>query len=160
MDSQAVANVTNEAPDQPSAVDVLNELLALEQRRLAVRLIESGVFISQLSVVEGIELRRIAAESRTHCACLVDAIAARDGTPGPRVGDLRSADLHYQELRHVWPRLVADHEALVRRYRAAVDRLSPAPDAAAIIARILARHEADLQTLHHLSNGAPADSRS
>ena len=42
------------------------------------------------------------------------------------VGSLASADVHYLELHHLLPRIIADKQQLVRLYEAAVDRLDPA----------------------------------
>ena len=141
--------------DTVSTVDILNELLVNEQRRLATRLAESNVFVSRPAAENMRLVHRMAEESREHDAWLVASITELGGVPGPRVGDITTADVHYQELRRVLPRLLADHEALIRKYKLAAERLNTEPRAVEVVQRILARHQADLEILTKRSESTP-----
>ncbi|MGB2984245.1 MAG: hypothetical protein WBE26_00030 [Phycisphaerae bacterium] len=128
-------------------VDILNELLALEQGSLASHLPEMTVFVSRLSV-EGLNtVQRMARASEEHGALLAGAILQLNGVPGPRIADAQWADLHYQELHHVLPRLVVDREALIRKYTLAAAQADSEPRAAELISRILEHHQEELASL-------------
>ncbi|MHC5110427.1 MAG: hypothetical protein ACYTHJ_11175 [Planctomycetota bacterium] len=123
------------------AIALLNELLALEQRQLSLRLTESTVFVSRMSVEQSQVIRRLNRLAEEHGASLCKAITATGGVPGMRVGDIHTAHLHFQELHHVWPKLIEDYEHLVSAYRLAAERLSPYPAAAKIVGDIHASHQ-------------------
>jgi hypothetical protein len=133
--------------NEQAIVDILNEVLALEQCSLATRLMESTVFVSRPSVDDWNTVRRMARASEEHGAWLADAILQLGGVPGPRVSDVTSADLHFQELHHVLPRLIADREALVHKLMLAAQRVSAEPRAAEPVQRILRRHQEELASL-------------
>lgn len=135
----------------PAIVGILNELLALEQRNLAMRLLESTVFISHLSVDILNNVRNMARASEQHGSWLADAILRLGGVPGPHVADAQSGDLHYQELRHLLPRLVADRDALVNKYTLASKRIGADAATAELVARIHERHREELTLLQHLT---------
>jgi hypothetical protein len=138
--------------NRDDAIAILNDLLSREQRALAPRLFESTLFVSRLSV-PALELaRRMAEANLDYREELTGTILELGGAPGPRVSDLTTADLHYQELGHVWPRLTRDHEALVDAYRRAAARLSHEPAAEHVIKHILARHELELAGLREVQN--------
>lgn len=143
----------------PQVIDVLNELLAREQRSWPARLFESTVFVSQLSVQD---LRLVESMNRMateHARWLAELILALGGTPGPRIDDVTTADLHFQELHHLLPRLVHEHELLVRRYTVAAERVTSEPQAAQLVTRILERHQQSLEQLQERlqDNPAPAE---
>ena len=137
-------------------IDILNELLAREQGQLAVRLAESTLFVSPQSVDEHLVVQRMTTDSLDHCKCLVAAITEFGGSPAHRPGHVDSADLHFQELHHVIPRLLVDHESLIQSYRRAAQRLAVEPRAAEVVGKILARHQADLDALRQLRTAPPA----
>ena len=136
--------------DRQTIVGILNELLTLEQRNLVTRLLESTVFVSRLSVEDLNTVRRMARAGEEHGAWLADAVLQLGGVPGPRGIDPTSADLHYQELHHVLPRIVADREVIIRKYTMAARRLDDEPQAAQLVARILERHRDELTSLQQL----------
>lgn len=133
--------------DTRAIVDILNELLACEQCSLVVRLLESTVFVPQTSLDDLGIVQRMARAGEEHAAWLSDAILAYGSVPGPRIGDARSADLHFQELRRLRPRLTADRKDLVRKYELAAGRVDAQSDAAEIVSRILERHREELTSL-------------
>ena len=133
--------------DDRATVGILNELLALERRSLPVRLLESTVFVSRLAVEDLVMVKKMARAGEQDAAWLADAILQRGGAPSPRVADAQSADLHFQELHQLLPRLVTDRQALIRKYELAAGRLGANPDAAAVISRILDHHRRELTLL-------------
>lgn len=134
----------------PSVLTVLNELLTRESNSLAPRLFESTVFVSRLSVADHQAAQRIAEANARHGSALAALITDLGGVPEPRTGDLLSADLHFQEMHYVLPRLVANHEALIESYRLAAQRVTGEPSAVRLIAAILAKHERELSALRGL----------
>ena len=136
--------------EDQATVAVLNELLALEQCNLAARLLESTVFVSRLSVENLNLVQRMAQTSAEHGAWLAEAIVALDGVPGPRHGDVHTANLHYLDLRHVLPRLATDQESLIQKYRLAAARIASQPKADTVVAKILQRHQEALDSLNQL----------
>ncbi len=133
--------------DRRAIVDILNELLACEQCSLVVRLLESTVFVPQTSLDDLGIVQRMARAGEEHAAWLSGAILAYGSVPGPRIGDARSADLHFQELRRLRPRLTADRKDLVRKYELAAGRVDAQSDAAEVVSRILERHRQELTSL-------------
>ena len=140
-------------------VDILNELLAFEQRNMVPRVLESTVFISRLSVEALNVVQEMARASAENGAWLADAIRELGGAVGPRMTDTASADLHYQELRHVLPRLVADREALLHRYELAAHRVGAEPRAVEAVQRILRRHQEELARLQQIADHSPGAAR-
>lgn len=134
---------------------VLNELLLREECSLPYRFVESTLFVSSASLDDLDVLRSMVAASKEHAARLVSVMADLGGTPAPRVGDLATADLHFQELHRVLPRLIADQERLVEAYRIAAGRVGPHPRATALVGEIIQRHEADLDALRGLATANP-----
>jgi len=136
--------------DEP-VVDVLNALLAGEQQSLAPRLFESTVFVSNASVAAVQIARRLSALSRANQQALAERVIALGGTPVIRRGNVRSADLHYQELRAIVPRLLNDHERLAELYRVAGEHVSGDAESAKLVARLLAGLDQELQALRDLA---------
>ena len=135
---------------EESVAAALNTLLAAEQQLLANRLFESTVFVSNASVTAAQLTARLAAQSRLNQEALAQRIIALGAMPALRRGDTRSADLHYQELRAVLPRLVADYERLVERYRAVGAPVSEDPESSRLVARVLAVLDQELRSLKDL----------
>jgi len=89
----------------------------------------------------------MAKSSEEHDRWLSEVILALDGVPGVRLGDVHTADLHYQELHRVLPRLTVDLENLIQKYALAVDRIAEEPLAANVVTRILKGHKQELASL-------------
>jgi len=137
-------------------VAVLNELLSLEQRSLAPRLLESTVSVSSLAAPAMSLVQRMSNAVREHSGTLARLILELGGTPGRRGFGIATADLHFQDLQHVLPRLVANEEELVRDFTLAAQRISDDPRALAAVTRILQRHQQNLQALGELCPKAPS----
>jgi len=144
--------------DREAILDILNELLGLEQESSPDRLTESTMFISRLAVEEAATVQEMVQASREHSAWLSDLIVKLEGIPGPRVVFTASADLHFQELSHVLPRLMREHQALIRKYEFAAGRVTAEPLASELVERILRRHRQSLEVLRSL-NGQAAPAR-
>ena len=133
-------------------VDILNELLAFEQRNMVPRVLESTVFISRLSIEAMNVVQKMARASAENGAWLADAIRELGGVVGTRMTDTASADLHFQDLHYVLPRLVADREALLHRYELAAHRMGAEPRAVEVVQRILRRHQEELARLQQIAD--------
>ena len=131
-------------------IDILNELLTLEQRRLVTRLDHQTVFVPQSSVKDHSLISRMADEVSEHGAWLADLITELGGVPGLRSGDITSADLHYQDYQRVLPRVLADQKSVIDTYALASDRVAGEPHVHEVVGRILARHRADLDELERI----------
>ena len=142
--------------DTQTVVDLLNELLANEQRAPAHRLLESNITLSRVAMDGLGPVQAMARASREHMEWLTELILELDGAPGLRFGDPTSADLHYQELHHALPRLVREHQALIRKYELASDRLAGEPEAQEVVQRILAHHREHLSTLEQFGSRTTA----
>ncbi len=138
--------------DTQAIVDILNELLAFEQRNMVPRVLESTVFISRLSIEAMNVVQEMARTSAENGAGLADAIRELGGVVGLRTTDTSSADLHYQELHHVLPRLLADREALLHRYELAAHRVGAEPRAVEAVQSILRRHQEELARLQQIAD--------
>ncbi len=138
--------------ERQQTVAILGELLALEQRSLAPRLLESTVSISTLAAPALTLVKRMAAATQENSSILVKMILDLGGTPPPRNYPISTAELHFQDLTHVLPRLVADEETIVRSFTLAAQRLSPDPRALAVVNSILQRHQRQLKELASATN--------
>ncbi|MEK6797693.1 MAG: hypothetical protein AABZ12_01870 [Planctomycetota bacterium] len=131
-------------------VDILNRVLSAEQGGLAERLLESTMFVSDASL-QGAELvRRMAGESRRHCAALAGMVTLLGGAPASRRLDALSSDLHFQELGFVLPRVAAAEAALVFEYRSSASVLGDVPEAAKLVSGMADAHEKNLLQLRKL----------
>ncbi len=130
-----------------SAADILNELLSHEQMNFPRRLLDSTVFVSGLSVEDLNLVERMARAGDEHSAGLTHLILRLGGVPSPRTADPSVADLHFQELRSVLPRLIADRENLVRKYSLSLQRLNAEPQAVKLLQGVLDRHRQELAFL-------------
>ncbi len=138
-----------------AVVSVLNALLAAEQQAIAPRLFESGVFVSGASIAEVRLAERLVAQSRSNQSALAGLILELGGEPGPRCGNTMSADLHYLEVRSVLPRVITDYRRLLDKYRLAHARVSGDSASAALVSRLTAVHEHELQSLTAVAGAAP-----
>jgi hypothetical protein len=73
-------------------------------------------------------------------------------TPGPCAPDTRCADLHFQELGHVLPRVVRDLERAIRLYERAEAEANGDPGTVDLVSRILIRHRANLEKLREVTD--------
>ncbi|HUU83274.1 MAG TPA: hypothetical protein VM243_07195 [Phycisphaerae bacterium] len=140
--------------DPVPATDILNELLVGEYRALLPRLIEARAFITADRTADFENVRRMAADRDRCMARLVETIIALGGEPGPRSSDMTSACFHYNELPVLLPRVIADEEALCRKYVRAVHALSDCEQAAEVVADIAGRHRVHLELLRKLAADA------
>jgi hypothetical protein len=145
--------------DANTLAKILNELLTLEQRNLARRLLESAAFVTAPSIEEWSVVQRVARASRDHEASLVEALLACGGVPGLRAWSADTADLHYQELHHALPRLVAWYEDAVNTYTHAAKRVEGELEASRVISEILESHRQELMALRQLGQSMSAPGR-
>lgn len=144
-------------PDQ-HAVELLNELFALEQRSLVARLPELHNFVSWLSADQLELVRSMTAEEHEHHSWLLDAIEmCGGGGPQPVSPDASLTSLHYVELHAVMPRVRQNVEQLVQAYERAASDPSLPPEIVPVINRIRQRHEQHLQQLRNLEADSSAD---
>jgi hypothetical protein len=136
--------------DPTTLAKLMNELLTLEQRNLARRLLESAAFVTSPSIDEWSVVQRVARTSREHEASLVEALVACGGVPGLRAWSADTADLHYQELHHALPRLVAWYEDAINTYTHAAKRVEGELEASRVISEILESHRQELMSLRQL----------
>jgi len=122
-------------------IEILNELLALEERHIARRLLESTMFVAESEVEEMELVRRLASSASGHAMALVRLILSLGGEPLPPAPDATSADLHFLTVRHAWSRLQGGIEDTIRRYSQASCRITADPRTSALIARHLADYQ-------------------
>ncbi|MBI1825485.1 MAG: hypothetical protein HY287_10020 [Planctomycetes bacterium] len=135
-------------------IDLLNELLSVEQANYAARLVESTVYVGSDSMQADRVVERMARTNREHCEQLTDLILDLGGSPTPRRFDTITADLHFQDLAFLLPRLIEYQKGLVAKYEEIVPRLSMIPRAQSLAARILERHQRDLSSLGAFSHSS------
>jgi hypothetical protein len=141
--------------EQEKIILILNELLNHEQSSLPLRLMESGTFVSNASVDTDSLVRRLARDAKRNAQTLSDVILRLGGTPAPRYPDFRLADIHFLELGHLLPQLIAERQSLRRKYESATLQLAAHPIAAASVHRILAAHRDELEALHRVQRVNP-----
>ena len=140
--------------DTQPIIAVLNELLAAEQRSVALRFSESILFVSPLHARNNLLIQEIAKQNREHVGWLTETVLELGSSPGIPVGDINSGDLHFCDLNSVAERLVADLRYLARLYEMAAQHVSADPAAADVVARIRARHRNNLETATSLAQPA------
>ena len=136
--------------EDENAVPILNDLLNREQCGLASRLMGSTMFVSVAGVEAHELVRRLAREAKENASLLTDLILRLGGALGPRRINARMAELHFQEVRHLLPILLTEHEALVGVYESASARLASLAGAAALVGRILSSHREGRSALHQI----------
>ena len=130
---------------------ILNGLLDAEHRALLPRPLEAKAFVTADRVADLEAVRRMVAQRDQDVARLAETVGRFGGEPGPRSADIASASFHYVELPVLLPRVIADQEALCRRYEQAVEVLADSADAAQVVADIAARHRVHLEYLRQLA---------
>lgn len=140
--------------DKHDVVAILNELVRLEQAGTALRLMESGVFVSPMSVDALAAVERLAGAAELHTEELSGLILDLGGAPAHRAADARSADLHFQEVVRVLPRLIAEQKTLLGKYALAAERLTGDLKASALVAQLADRHRETLSELAVLNESA------
>lgn len=138
-------------------IDIVQELLAAEQASIALRLAESTLFVAPPSAPDSAALGRIADEINEHSAWLADLLTAADRSPGPRISDLSTADLHFQEISFALPRLTADLTRLAQLCERAATGVATDQTVAPVVARMTDRHRKHLETLQALSGPVAGD---
>ena len=133
--------------DNPAAASALNRLLDAEQQSLVLRVAESTPFVSLEEVEVANVVRAMAGASKDHRAALTELILDLGGQPVPRRADLGTGNLHYLDLQAVLPQLLHAQETLVDSHKQIAPKLAGEPRAARLAAKILSRHESDLQRL-------------
>jgi len=142
---------------QNDTIDILNELLGLEQTSVIERLHRSGVFVSRAWADGYPVVKRMTEEVYEHGQWLVQLILDLRGGVWPRANDPTCADLHYQELCHLLPRVIDNEKAIIAKYELARSHLALEPQAIEVVSRILARHSEHVEQLtRFLANRAPA----
>lgn len=130
---------------------ILNELLETEHRALLPRLLEARAFVTADRAADFESVRRMVAQRDQDMARLAETVSRFGGEPGPRSADIASASFHYVELPVLLPRVIADQEALCRRYEQAVEALADFNEAAQVVADIAARHRVHFEYLRQLA---------
>ncbi|MCH9058745.1 MAG: hypothetical protein IIB55_08975, partial [Planctomycetes bacterium] len=138
-------------------IDIVQELLAAEQASIALRLAESTLFVAPPSAAEASALGRIAGEINEHSAWLVDVLARAGRSPGPRISDLSTADLHFQEISFALPRLTADLTRLAHLCERAATEVATDQTVAPVVARMTERHRKHVEKSAALSGTAASD---
>lgn len=133
--------------DKHDIIAVLNELVRLEQAGTALRLMESMVFVSPMSVDALTAVERLAEAAEFHTAELSRLVLRLGGAPAYRAADPRSADLHFQEVAFVLPRLITEQKVLLAKYDLAAERLTDDPKASALVAQLADRHRETISEL-------------
>ncbi len=131
---------------------VLDELLTLERRSLAARVLESGVFLSRGDADELATVHAMASASENTARRLSAAIESLGGAPGLRRGDLSTADLHFQSLEHAASLLPADCEAIIGQYERAMDLVADEPEAARLVGELIEGHRDRLAALRAVAH--------
>lgn len=132
--------------DNPSTIDVLNELLAAHKRSLLLRVMETSPFVSPADAALADTLRHIIAEETEHADWLVEAVVERGGSPVSALPDPRTASIHYVDLCYLLPRIVQDERRILRASEAAAERIKD-PAARELVTRIAERHRRHLDAL-------------
>lgn len=133
--------------DKHDIVAILNQLVRLEQAGAALRLMESWVFVSPMSVDALTAVQRLAEAAELNTAELSGLILDLGGAPAHRAADPRSADLHFQEVAFVLPRLIAEQKVLLGKYALAAERLTGDSRASALVAQLADRHRETISEL-------------
>lgn len=126
--------------DRRQVIEILNELLRQERSSLVSHLLNSTLFVSGGTTDQADVLRTLVTEIQEHESWLAEAIGSLHGGVAPSCGDLRAAELHYQEVHFVLPLVIENEGRIIRRYEAALKPLAGEPVAAAVASRILSRH--------------------
>ncbi len=137
-------------------IDMLNELVALELTSAPIRLLESTVFVSRLSVSDEQTITQMADQSHENAAWLTQLVLELGGVPGLRMGDVHSGDLHFLDLRFTIPHLVEHEASLIHKYKVAISRATSDSTsdskASELLSRIVTRHQNHLDHFKAIDN--------
>ena len=136
--------------DPERQVDLLNAVLDAETRSLLARLREAAPFVSWTAADEQALIEDLVEEQRQLEAALAECILGLAGSPTAGSADLTTAGLHFVELHHLMPRLVADQDQLVRACEVAAERVDADCEAGRLIRRTCQTHEHQLARLREL----------
>lgn len=136
------------------AIDILNDLLAAEQRSLLARLAEAQPFLSWAGADQAPILRQLVADQLDHQRRLTETIDALGGVPRIPTGDISSAGAHYIDIHHLLPKLLEDLRSMIDACGRASELLGNHPGGETVSA-IHARHEAHAKQLEAIGAGAP-----
>lgn len=129
-----------------ATIDLLNELLAAEQCNLVTSLMDSTMFVSHPSVDLYDAVSGMARASREHERWIAETVLRLGGVPGLRMVNVSPADLHFQEISAVLPRLAEDRRILVQKFENA--RLHTTETRAVdVIGQILEHHREEYALL-------------
>jgi hypothetical protein len=136
--------------------DVLKALLLGEQASMAGRLLESTLFVPHLGVKASLAVRAVADATVEHCQWLAEAIIETGDSPSPAMPDVRSGDLHFQDVSFILARLADDIQRRFNACAKGAQHLSGAPQAAALVARVMERYSAHLAIIREVRFGNSA----
>lgn len=131
-------------------IQTVDQMHAIEGASLILRTSESSGFVDHDDVTAAAELSAFAAQQREHLRWLAQLLDELDATPGPRRVNAASADLHYNRIEAILPRLITDKKNLIAQYERAAARVASEPRAADLFAHIIARHRDHLTRLEKL----------
>jgi hypothetical protein len=136
------------------AVDALRRLFAVEFACPTSRLKQSMPFLSWADTREEHPLRHIADEDREHQDWLAQLLFERGTAPPPASFATATAGMHYIRLDTLLPAFVQAEREVLAAFQAAAPALADDPDAARVVARIIARHTEHLATFQALEKPA------
>lgn len=134
-----------------SVVQIIDSLLAVEGTSLLERLTASANYVDVAEADDASRVMAMIDDEKQHARMLVGLLEELDAAPGPRRVDARWADLHYNRIETIFPRLIADKKRLVAEYERASAALASVPRAAQVAGVILARHREHLAKLERLA---------
>lgn len=140
----------------PAVIAVLNALIRAERAGIGPRLVEAGVFVEDRSEKVYALVDLLAQAAAEHAADLSRLVLERGRTPPAHAVDLRLADVHFQEVGHLLPRIAAEEEELLRKYDRALGLLKDDPEAADVVTRLRDRHRALLAEARKLASPGTA----
>ena len=129
-------------------IEILNRLLQAEYANLIPRLGEGEPFVGLPAVQGRAVLARLVADGEVHQRDLAELILRLHGAPISPRRSMASGNIHYIDLTHLLPDIVAAVRELVETYESA-GNLGHA-EAIALIARSLADHQRNLAELENL----------
>ena len=135
-----------------SIIQIIRELLGLEEFSLIRRILDAGIFVAPASLPAYLVVQQMGRDGEEHRGWLVEQLVQLDATPGPSTPDTRCADLHFQDLAQVLPRVVPDLQRTVRLYERAEARVNGDPGTVDLVSRILIRHRTNLEKLREVAD--------
>ncbi len=130
-------------------ITTMSRLLQAEQAGLVRLVTDAGAFVSSARAADRTRVERIAEDEREHERAMAGLILERGGSIGPSTVPTDAGGLHFLDLCHLLPLLIADERRLIRSYESAPSTGDEQADA--LVRRILedhVRHLAELDRLH------------